>query len=67
VIDLAKLELNCEGDAAYNAAGKPNRPMHLTSLKLVTNEKNAAAQVLLDDVTFYGTLPVALKPFVLQP
>lgn len=66
-VDLTKLELGLEGDAAYTAAGKPARPMHLTMLTFVTNKKHEAAKVLLDDVTFYRVLPDALQGTVVQP
>ena len=57
VIDLATLELAAEGEKAYAAAGKPNRIQQFTQLQLVTNEKNAAANVAIDDIGFYKELP----------
>jgi hypothetical protein len=57
VLDLTKLELGAEGDKAYSVAGKPTRPEHLTSLRLVTNKKNEKAEFAIDDVVFYRTLP----------
>jgi len=46
-----------EGQTAYNAAGKPTRIKTLTHLRLVTNEKNARANVNVDDITFHTTRP----------
>jgi hypothetical protein len=66
-LDLTKLELTAEGEEAYAAAGKPSRPMHLTVMKFITNKKNGAAGVLLDDITFYRDLPKELEGSLLQP
>ncbi|MBN2582045.1 MAG: hypothetical protein JXL80_03185 [Planctomycetes bacterium] len=66
-VDLTKMELGAEGDAAYAAAGKPTRPMHLTLLRLVTNKKNEAAKVMLDDITFYRDLPADLQGCLVAP
>jgi hypothetical protein len=67
VVDLAKMERSAEGDAAYAKAGKPTRPMQLTSLRLVTNRKYEKARVLIDDIQFLRDLPAALKGCVVQP
>ena len=67
VVDLAKMELSAEGDAAYAKAGKPTRPMQLTSLRLVTNRKHEKARVLIDDIQFLRDLPATLKGRVVQP
>ena len=67
VLDLTKLELGAEGDKAYAAAGKPTRPQELTSLRLVTNKKNEAANVAIDDMAFYRTLPKELAGKVHTP
>ncbi len=66
-LDLTKLELGQEGDRVYNAASKPRRPMTLTALKLVTHKKNENADVSLDDIVFYRTLPKALAGCLQQP
>jgi len=66
-IDLTKCELAAEGDRAYALAGKPTRPQRLTMLKLVTNKKNEAADVALDDITFHKALPKALTGKVVAP
>lgn len=66
-LDLGKLELTTEGDAAYDKAGKPARPMHLSLLRFVTNRKNEAAGVLIDDITFYRDLPEALRASLQAP
>ena len=67
VLDLGKLEPTIEGDEAYAKAGKPARPMHLTALRLVTNQKYEKNALLLDDITFYRDLPAALKDKVQAP
>lgn len=67
VFDLTKLELSAEGAAAYEKAGKPTRPMHLTALKLSTNKKNEAAAFFLDDILFLRELPASLKGRIQQP
>lgn len=67
VLDLTKLELGAEGESAYAKAGKPTRPMHLTAFKLCANKKYEGAKLLLDDITFFGELPEALKGRVQQP
>ena len=64
---MTKLELSSEGADAYEKAGKPTRPMHLTALKFVTNAKNQAAAVFLNDITFYRDLPAALKGALAAP
>jgi hypothetical protein len=66
-LDLTKLELAAEGEEAYAAAGRPSRPMQLTMMKFITNKKNEAAKVLLDDITFYRDLPKALAGSLVQP
>jgi len=66
-LDLTKLELSAEGDQAYAKAGKPGRPMHLSALKFVTNKKNEAATVLIDDITFYRDLPKELQGSLQEP
>lgn len=55
-IDLAlpTLELGMEGDKAYNAAGKPARPMELSEIRFVTNKKNESTKLMLDDIEFVG-------------
>ncbi|MFH1420020.1 MAG: hypothetical protein ABII12_17230 [Planctomycetota bacterium] len=67
VLDLTKLELNAEGERAYNTAGKPTRPQHLTFLKFVTNKKNENADVAVDDIAFCSTLPKSLVEKVKAP
>lgn len=52
--DLSAMELGLEGDKAYKAAGKPARPMRLSEIHFVTSDKNAAANVIIDDITFEG-------------
>jgi len=64
VLDLTKLELGAEGEKAYATASKPIRPMKLTYLMFVTNKKNEAADLLIDDIVFYRTLPASLTDFV---
>jgi len=66
-LDLGKLELGAEGESAYEKAGKPARPMHLTALRFCTNSKNAKAAFLVDDIAFYRDLPAALKDKVQEP
>ena len=66
-LDLTKLELAVEGQAAYDKAGKPSRPMHLTALQFATHAKNEKADFRIDDVTFYGDLPKALRPHLQAP
>jgi hypothetical protein len=67
VVDLTKMELAAEGDAAYARAGKPTRPMQVTSLRLVTNRKHEKARVLIDNILFLRDLPPAMKRCVVQP
>lgn len=66
-LDLTMLELGTEGDKAYAAAGKPTRPRELTSIRLVTNEKNKDAAVAIDDIAFYQELPQALQSKLQAP
>ena len=66
-LDLGKLELAVEGEGAYEKAGSPRRPNDLSVLRFVTNTRNAAAAVLVDDVTFYRDLPDSLRGTVLEP
>ena len=41
--------------------------MHLSALRLVTNSKNQAAAVLIDDITFYRDLPKELQGSLQAP
>jgi hypothetical protein len=66
-LDLRKLELNAEGDRAYAAAGRPTRPQHLTSIRLVTAKTNEDAEVAIDDIVFYRVLPESLTGHLLAP
>ena len=67
VFDLSKLELAAEGETAYEAAGRPARPMSLTGLRLCTNKKNENAAFAIDDIMFLRDLPKDLKPFLQTP
>ena len=60
VLDLAALELGAEGDRAYAAAGRPVRPMELSSLRFVTGKANEGAACVVDDIVFYQQLPESL-------
>lgn len=62
VIDLTKLELAAEGEEAYAAAGRPNRPQSLTALKFAVNERHEDAEFLIDDIVFYRQLPAGVRP-----
>lgn len=65
VLDLSRLELALEGgEEAYVAAGRPERIQQLTMLGLAVHDKFAGDEFLVDDVTFYTTLPTALKPYL---
>jgi len=66
-LDLTRLELAVEGPAAYQKAGKPTRPMHLTALQFATHAKNEKADFRIDDITFHGDLPKALRPHLQAP
>jgi hypothetical protein len=62
VIDLTKLELAAEGEEAYAAAGRPNRPQSLTALKFAVNDRFQESEFLLDDIIFYRQLPTGVRP-----
>lgn len=57
VLDLTKLELGTEGEAAYAAAGKPDRPLRLSGLSFAAHQKHEKADLVVDDVVFYRELP----------
>ncbi len=52
VLNLSAMELGMEGDRAYEAEGKPMRPMRLSEIQIVTNKKNEHAIVAMDDIVF---------------
>ena len=67
VLDLTKLELEVEGPSAYEKAGKPSRPMHLTMLKFCAHKKNEKARFAVDDVMFFRNLPKPMLPYLAVP
>jgi hypothetical protein len=65
VLDLSHLELAIEGgEEVYAAAGRPERIAQLTTLSLALPEEHARDEFLIDDITFYQTLPPALKQYL---
>jgi len=67
VLDLNRLELAVEGAGAYKTAGSPPRPQQLTALKFAVNARHEKAEILIDDVTWYGELPAGLRNYVPTP
>ncbi len=67
VLDLTKLELEVEGPGAYDKAGRPPRPMHLTMLKFYAHKKDEKASFAVDEIMFLRELPKELKPYLLGP
>ena len=67
VLDLSKLELAVEGAGAYEKAGKPTRPEHLTLIQFAIHKKNEKTTFLIDDIVFYRELPTKLRPYLQSP
>lgn len=64
VFDLSAMELGMEGDRAYEAEGKPMRPMRLSEIQIVTNKKHENAIVTIDDIVFSRSTSPADKKAV---
>lgn len=65
VRDLSRLELSLEGgEEAYEAAGRPERIQHLTTLTLAVHDRHSGDRFLIDDVAFFKTLPAELEVFL---
>ena len=64
-LDLGRLELAIEGgEETYVAAGRPERIQALTTISLALHDKYAGEEFLVDDMTFYQSLPFELKPYL---
>jgi hypothetical protein len=65
VLDLSRLELAIEGgEEVYAAAGRPERIAQLSTFSLALPDEHARDEFLIDDITFYESLPPALKQYL---